>query len=139
MDKIMKFTFILLFLISFVSIPPASANRHITTHIDGLHSTSVHHGDSFDELIKVSFYNFLGEFGIFNLGDNSVYLNIYDADNLEVANYTIKHPQVSGDSIAIYTSNLKPGNYTMTTYFTGEHKKLRTFDPCNITAALQVY
>jgi hypothetical protein len=139
MNKIMKFTFILLFLISFVSIPPASATKHITTHIDGLYNTTVHQGDSFDELLKVSFYNFLGEFGIFNLNDNSVYLNIYGANNSEAAHYTIKHPQVSGDSITIYTSNLKPGNYTMTAYFTGEHKKLRTFDPCNMTAVLQVY
>jgi hypothetical protein len=41
MNKIMKFAFILLFLISFVSIPPASATKHISTHIDGLHSNSV--------------------------------------------------------------------------------------------------
>ena len=138
MNKIMKFAFILLLLISFVSIPPASATRHISTHIDGLYSNSVHQGDSFDEIIKVSFYNFLGEFGIFGL-DNSVYLNIYDANNSEVAHYTIKYPQTTGDSITIDTSNLQPGNYNMTAYFTGEHKKLRTFDPCNITAVLKVY
>ncbi len=40
MNKIMKFTLILLFLVSFVSIPPASATSHITTHIDGFNSAS---------------------------------------------------------------------------------------------------
>jgi hypothetical protein len=144
MNKIMKFTFILLFSISFVSIPPASAAKHISTHINGFNNASVHQGDSFNEILQVQYYCyvcglFIGEFGICGLDDNSVYLNIYDANKSEVAHYTIKYPQTTGNSITIDTSNLQPGNYIMTTYFTGEHKTLRTFDPCNKTAVLQVY
>ena len=144
MDKIMKFTFILLFLVSFVSIPPASATSHINTHIDGFYKASVHQGDSFNEILQVSYYCyigkcFLGEFGICGLDDNSVYLNIYDANKSEVAHYTIKHPHGTGDCLTINTSNLKPGFYLMTAYFTGEHKKYRTFEPSNQTLELDVY
>jgi hypothetical protein len=122
-----------------VSIPPASATSHITTHIAGLHCASVHQGDSFFEIIQVSYYCLLGEFGVCGLDDNSVYLNIYDSNKSEVAHYTIKHPHGYGDGVTIHTSNLQPGNYLMTAYFTGEHKKYRTFEPCNKTLVFNVY
>jgi hypothetical protein len=143
MNKIMKFALILLFLISFVSIPQASATKHISTHIDGLNKASVHQGESFKEILQVSFYCylgkfFLGQYGVRCLDDNSVYLNIYDRNKTEVAHYSIKHPHGFGDGLIIHTSNLKPGNYQMTVYFTGKNKKYRTFEPSKTTMELEV-
>jgi len=138
MKKIMKFALILLFLVLFTVTPPASATRHINTYIYEPCNYFAYQGDNIDVSIEVCYLNRLGEHRVHGRDDNSVYVKIYDANNVEVAHYNVKHHHTWGDGIKINTSNLKPGEYRMTIYFIGVHKKHRIFNPCNVTEYLTV-